>query len=1081
MRTILSRRFIIYAIFVVSGATSLAYEVTWTRLLVRVFGGTSFAVATVLASYMAGLALGSYLLGKRIDRGGNPVRVYGFLELGIGVFALVFPFVILGLNLIYGAISPAFQERYHLLTLVRFALSFLVLLIPTTLMGGTLPVLSKYVAGDLSNLARRIGALYAVNTFGAVAGAFGTGYLLLPNLGINHTTWLCVGLNVAIFGAAMVISRGPAPESLPAVVTKDTSRDTASGHTCGDRVGGEAQSQKRARVVLVAFMLTGFAALSIEILWTRVLCLVIGTTVYAFSAMLGTFLLGLAAGSAVFARLAQRLRRPGLVLGLVVAAIGVAVFLGSVAFGKLPLLYMHVGQDIGWSWGKMMWAQFLFCLLIMLAPTFLMGGTFPLVTRIYVRDLTRVGSKVGTAYAFNTVGSIFGSFAGSFVFLQFLGIKNALTLVSAIYLTVGIALLVTVAELRGLRRLAVAASALVLAVIAFAFPPRWDAMLMTSAVYRYAQMYRTTERLKENLKEKRLLFYDDGPGATVSVEKFQDELSLAIDGKADASTGITDMTTQTMISHLPLLFHPRPDTVLVIGLGCGMSLGAAERYPCKSIECVELLENVVKAARYFDAYTSNCLADPRLHLIVGDGRNHILLTKKKYDVIISQPTNPWIAGVGDLFTKEYLEMAKRRLKPNGIICVWFETYYMGDGDLRSMVKTFLSVFPYASMWMANEVDVIFLGSLAPLSFDDRLAATIRTPAIASDLKRVWINDITDVLSCYVWGTDGLERYSQREKQLHTDDNMMLEYSIAKKVFQTTNVIHLSNFLAAMETPPLERMDSQIAERARIQIEARRKALTGTLEFLSGKAANAIALYDAAFALAPRDPYVLWAYTERHLTLAQSLAARGDYDAAAENYGKAAVEPDYPRSWVGYDGLAFCAMRKGDYQKARQFYELSLKKNTFNRSSSYNLAKLYLGAGDVGAAISLYEKVLELYPGDAEAANGLARVYVTRNERLDAALNLAKIAASGTQKASYQNTLGWVYYSMGDFRDARKALKKAVRLEPGNSEALLRLGLVELTSANPEEAKEVFERLVGLGREDEYTDKAQVLLRELETK
>ncbi|MFZ1947606.1 MAG: hypothetical protein WAW06_08670, partial [bacterium] len=357
-----SRRSIVYGLFALSGATSLAYEVVWTRLLIRVFGATSVAVTTVLASWMAGLALGSYLFGRLIDgtpTGGSaeegpprdttararwnqqnpwrhPIRIYGLLELGIGVFALAVPLVLIGLNGLYGAVYRASGGHHDLLGMVRVGLGFVVLLIPTTLMGGTLPVLSRFVAGERTGLARRVGLLYAVNTFGAVAGAFASGYLLLPGLGLSRTTWLCVALNAAIFVVAAAVGRWPeyAEDSGPA--TQGRSKpgrraETAAGKSRGPAdVPGDAYHAQvgdlgaRGRVVvLVAFMLTGFAALAAEVLWTRALALVIGTTVYAFSAMLVTFLLGLAAGSAVFSRVAGRVRRPRMTLGIVVAAVGV--------------------------------------------------------------------------------------------------------------------------------------------------------------------------------------------------------------------------------------------------------------------------------------------------------------------------------------------------------------------------------------------------------------------------------------------------------------------------------------------------------------------------------------------------------------------------------------------------------------------------------------------------------------------------------------------------------------------------------------------------------------------------------------
>jgi len=1100
----LPRHISIYAVFVASGVTSLAYEVVWARMLIRVFGATSFAVTTVLASYMAGLALGSFIFGKLIDReeakreeakragahlgGIHPVRIYGFLELGVGAFALIFPLIVAGLNSVYRAAYQSSGGNYDALTVLRFTLSFIVLLIPTTLMGGTLPILSKYLTRVGPRLAGKIGALYAVNTFGAVFGAFAAGYILLPNLGISRTTWLCAAVNGAIFAAAWLLSgeaarrreaarRGEAAELERAGEAEEAGEVTASmeeGHTQSSQEAGAWQS----RLVLIAFMMTGFAALAAEVLWTRVLALVIGTTVYAFSAMLTTFLLGLALGSAVFSRIADRNRRPGLMLGLVVAAIGVTVFLTSIAFGRLPMLYMDAGQRFGWGWGQMMWAQFLLCLLVTLVPTFLMGGTFPLVARIYVRRRADVGSRVGTAYAFNTVGSIFGSFAGSFLFLAAFGVEKSLSSVSAIYLAVGVALVAGISGLGRTRRLAAVGAIAALAIAVFILAPGWNPKLMTSGVYRYARMYRTGAGLEQNLRDKLMLYYNDGPGATVTVERYQDELALGIDGKADASTGSLDMTTQTLLAHLPLVFHPRPDTVLVIGLGCGMTLGSAERYPARSVDCIELLRNVTVAARYFNDFNYSALGDPRLRLIVADARNQLLLSPQTYDVIISEPTNPWIAGVGDLFTREFFELARRRLKPDGIICAWFHLYQMGDKDLRSMAKTFLSVFPNASMWMANESDVIFIGSVEPLKFDQALEERFAAPKVSGDLGRIRVKKVSDILSSYIWGSDGVARYAAGADKMQTDDNMMLEYSASKRLFQNTAITHLSNFLRSMEIPPLADLRPEVQADVRRQIEARKTALQGSLAFLGGRPDEGIGYYNEAYRAAPDDPYVISVYVDGNQNMAYSYAERGNLELAIATYAKAVAEPDYPRAWETYDGLAFCYARLGNLSEARRYYEASLAANAYNRSSSHNLARLDIAAGDTSAAGVVYERLLTLFPDDAEGSDGLARMYAARGRDLDRALGLARLAVSSDKKAPFYNTLGWVYYLRGNLEEAREALDASLALAPDNSEALFRLALVEDRAGRRDEATQTLRHLLGLGRRDEYTDRATALLREM---
>jgi len=323
----------VYILFLFSGATGLAYQVVWIRMLVRTFGATSFAISTVLAAYMAGLALGSYLFGRIIDRRGNPILLYGFLELGIGIFALLFPLILAAWHPMFRGLYMGLEGRFYLLSLIRFALAFSVLLIPSTLLGGSLPILSRYVTESLSTLTQRVGLLYSINTFGAVAGTFVTGFLLLPALGMKMTTFAAVAANVAIFLISLMLSRS---QVRPAAVTGETEEED----------GGPRKRTSSETIVLVAFLFTGLAALSAEVIWSRVLTLVVGTTVYAFTIMLTTFLLGLALGSAVFSRIAQRVSRPRTLFAVLVLLIGFVVFATIVAFGKLPIAYMLLYQGM---------------------------------------------------------------------------------------------------------------------------------------------------------------------------------------------------------------------------------------------------------------------------------------------------------------------------------------------------------------------------------------------------------------------------------------------------------------------------------------------------------------------------------------------------------------------------------------------------------------------------------------------------------------------------------------------------------------------------------------------------------------
>jgi spermidine synthase len=1058
----------IFILFLISGMTGLAYEIIWTRLLIRIFGATTFAVTTVLASYMAGLALGSYLFGRMIDRGGRPVRIYGILELGIGVFALAFPLILALFNPVYSRLYPVLEGRFYLMTTVRSALCFAILLIPTTLMGGTLPVLSKFVSRDLSHLTRRVGTLYAVNTTGAVAGAIGAGFLLLPALGIRNATWICAAVNIAIFAIALAVGRGEKKHA----ATPDTARERPEG----------VEAYRWDRVLLVAFLLTGFCALSVEVVWTRVLTLVIGTTVYAFSIMLGTFLLGLALGSWAFARIGQRTGRPGKVLGVLVACIGVSVFLSSFAFGRLPLLYMSYYDHVQPDWGAFIWIQFLLCFLIMLVPAFLMGGVFPLVARIFARDLSRVGSEIGTAYAFNTIGSIIGSVAGSYLFLRYLDIETALIVLFWIYLGVSVLLLFSVGGVKRLRLRAVAAIGITcLAGLLIFVSPRWDKVLMTTGVYRFSGIYQTVSGLRQALREREILFYNEGPGATVSVMRYENELSLVIDGKPDASTGPSDMVLQVLLAHLPLILHPDPDTVLVIGLGSGVTLGSVERHDVEAVDCVELLENVVEAAAYFDKHTYDCLSDPRLNLILGDARNHMFLTDRHYDAIISEPTNPWISGVGDLFTVEFFEMAKRRLKPGGLMCCWFHTYHMGEEDIKAIFKTFTSVFPHSSFWMADDLDIILLGSSDPLAFGSHLYRRYEKGAVASDLRRIMFDDLVDVLSAFVTGSEGLRAFVKDTAIVNSDDNMFLEFSAARKFAADVPERHLSNMLSLMGVPPVADLGMEVLQKVGQQMEGRKTAMRGTLAKYAGRTHEALNLYDAAYAFAPSDPYVLSQYVSNHLDAGDAFVDAGDFREAMTHYTKAVVDPDFPDMGAGYHGLGVCYLALGNLGEAFQNFRHSLSKNPYNVAAHYAVGKLWLEFGEMNPAMVAFRRVLDIDPLHADAASQLARTYLEMERDMPEAVELAEQAAKTRGRVGDYTTLAWAYQKTGELKKARKALDTALGMSPDDTEALYRMATVSLEQGDRTEADRLLRKIVRLGRKDTYTTEARAKLNELQSR
>ncbi|HET9234902.1 MAG TPA: fused MFS/spermidine synthase, partial [Candidatus Eisenbacteria bacterium] len=658
---------------------------------------------------------------------------------------------------------------FYVLSLVRFVLCFLVLLVPTTLMGGTLPVLGKFLLQNRTTIGQRSGLLYGMNTLGAVIGTAAGGFLLLPTLGLRGSTWLAVILNLAV-GVLAVWLAGRFPRL---AMPQDTHEATSPPRT----------SRGVDRAVLLVYAASGFAALAYEVAWTKTLSMVLGSTNYAFTSMLTTFLLGLSLGSFVFGRIADRTKRPETLLALVQLGIPLTALATIPILGALPQLFVNGFQNLQYSWTGLELYRMLLAAMTMFLPTVLMGATFPLVTRLYVgREDT--GSRLGRLYAANTVGAILGSFLTGFLLLPWIGRQNSILAATFVNLAATVLLVITIGWRSFVPRIRLALVAVAMLLVpAWVLGLRpWDPKIMGSGAYVYAPFIKPGISIREFMKDNNLLFYEEGTEASVSVWNTEYSIFLRTNGKIEASSH-GDMVTQKMIAHLPIFYHrDEPKDALMIGLASGISVGSLLTHPLQSVETLEIIPSMEHAARFFDLYNGRCLDDPRHQLIMGDGRNHLLLTERRYDVIVSEPPNPWIAGVGSLFTREFMELIKEHLNPGGVSCQWVQTYQFHEDDLRTILATFVDAFPYLHIWQGAPGDLILIGSLEPLMLDVGRMQAALTQAPGKDLESLDVLPLSQVLSLFITDRDGIASYVANWPRRVTDDNLYLEYAVPRHMF-----------------------------------------------------------------------------------------------------------------------------------------------------------------------------------------------------------------------------------------------------------------------------------------------------------
>jgi spermidine synthase len=1030
---------VVASLFFFSGAGGLIYEVVWMRLLVNVFGASTLAVTTVLAAFMAGLAIGSYAFGRLADRATGPLRVYGLLQVGIGLVAFAIPLLVGLAERFYPSMPEAVTGSFWLLSLIRFGWCVLILIVPTALMGGTLPVLTRWAVRTGLSVGRGAGTLYAINTFGAVLGAAAAGFYLVPRLGLSAGTAIAAGANVAI-GAVVLAAARRAPGA--AVTTASAApeggarpRPRLAPEPPGALAPTFGTSEMPSGLILLLIAVAGFCSLAYEVLWTRVLIVFMPSTTFAFTTMLTTFLLGIAVGSALAARVVDRLRSPAFALGVVEAGIAVGALATLSTFGRFSDLATSLaGGQAGWP--RVIVGQFLLAFIIMIVPTLLMGAAFPLAARIRAGEVSGAGRTVGSVYAANTVGSILGSFAAGFVLIPALGIQISIALAAAGNLAVAfVALRRSSGSSR--TRLTSAAAAVVAAVILVVIAPFGVPIALSPIIGGFRD------------GDSDVVFYDEGVSATVTVieDPARNIQGFFIDRWPVVGTSHDGMRTVKLLAHLPIAAATDARDVAVIGYGMGMTAWTISLHPdVERIDVVELSEGVLEASHFFESVNHNVLEDPRVRLVVGDGRNHLAMTKNRYDVISCDPIHPTL-GSGALYTREFFELMRDHLKPGGAAVQYLPFHKLSHTDFAMLIRTFQSVFPHGTVWNGSGHGVL-LGTVEPTVFDiDRLERMkAESPELAGELERWGFGDPADLLSCYLLDERGAAAVAGTGP-LNTDDTPFIEFSEPRSYGRNTVVENLRAVLA--HDPPLPEFriaaapDVKSAFRDRVERSraVRRNLTTAILAFDSDDAARAVDLVETALEAAPEDvdarAFAVNIIVPRRLEEARRLISAGRQDEAVQMCIDAlALDPDSVQLLMAC-GVAHAS--GGRPEEAAQYFRRALSLQPTNTDILVALARAYEAAGNQREAASWYLKLAEHENvRDEDITEALA--LLTSLNMYGATTPLAeKFARSHPRHVGAWAVLGQCYLASGRPGDAVEALEKALKIEPGNPSVLRLLG------------------------------------------
>ena len=766
-------------LLVVSGAAALVYQVLWIKQLSLVVGVEVYAITTGISAFFAGLAVGGWLFGRLADRLQRPVLLYAGLEVLVALLGVA---ATLGMS--QAAAPFAWLEQQ--IGLAAWVLPFALVGIPAVLMGGTLPVLVRALAADPRQSSTAGGQLYAANTLGAIAGTLLAAFVLIATLGVRGSAIFAAMLNLlAAAGALLWFQRqGPVP-----------------AESSSDQIAAPAAP---ARLALWLYAIAGGVALGYEVVWSQSIVQFMSTRTYAFAVVLATYLLGLFLGSVWMARRVERVRDPWGLFGLLIAAAGLLALLEVALLGRWLVLLQTQGEAVALAMGASeliaMSVRFaVAALCIVFVPTVLLGAAFPLALRLCVGQ-DRVGRDVGAVVAFNTLGGIIGVMLCGFLLIPLLGLVRTLGLLALIAAAVGV-----IAISRG-RALNKGTRQGVIAVVVLSL-----GVAVLTPVDKLAS-------LLPGARNGELAFYQEGRGGTVAVvtqgkqpRTFQRLYIQGVSNTGDAMPSLRYMRIQAL---LPLLIHNgEPRSALVIGFGTGITAGALLQYPGLEQRVVaELLPAVVQAAPLFKG-NYNAGANPALDVRLRDGRQELLRSDQRYDLITLEPPPPSAAGVVNLYSRDFYQLAARRLEAKGLVAQWLPLPTQNIDDSRALVQSFLDVFPYANVWTSEFHEMLLVGSLEPIELDAaRISQRYAQDSVRSALQEVGVSSAPALLATWVTDRQGLQQFAGQALAV-TDDQPRIEYAPWVRAKEISRV--LPALLDLHRPPPLLNADAAFTERMNI--------------------------------------------------------------------------------------------------------------------------------------------------------------------------------------------------------------------------------------------------------------------------
>jgi len=1094
--------FLVLTCFFLSGFSGLIYEILWIRMITQIIGSAPFSVSIILTIFMGGLGVGSYLGGRVIDRIRAPlalVKLYGLLELVIGAYALLIPLLLIVLTPLQTVIYNWLYHYFIIYNLLTFLICAVILCIPVICMGATLPILCRFYVVRLDKLGTHAGRLYGLNTIGAALGSLLCGFWLVNLWGVWGSLVFAVSVNTMIGLSCLAVS----------YQAKVIDPDDALGTSTSKKIAPSVQTNDESPVhplerksALVIFVVSGFCAMACEVIWTRLLGLIVGPTTYSFTIVLVTFIGGLGLGSMIFGYVADRAKDCLRLLLFTQAAAALLVLAVSQLLGNSQLFFAKLIFTFRDHFGLLNALKAAFLFLFMILPTLCFGATFPLVGKIYTRSVANIGRSIGVAYMLNTIGALCGPLFAGFVLIPLFGKESSLTFVAGLQLATSMCI---VGVVLGKKRRSVlqfgwlAAPALAGLILCFNYPA-WSHRQLSLGKYHYFEeiqseltssgwlesLFQGVEILERSEKGE-LVYYGDGIGGFTTVVKFTDAMgninyAMANSGKADASSR-NDMATQTLLAHFPMLYHKNPKTAMVIGLASGITAGEVLQYPVEKLDILEINDQVVSASNIFIPWNNGVLSDPRTQLIIQDARAHLQLTGQTYDVIISEPSNPWMAGLAALFTRNFFSLAKERLTAEGIFVQWMHAYQMDWKTFALVGRTFAGVFPNSHLVIMNpskgEGDFLLVGLKGdhkPVLIDSEQKlshlwksknVTIKDPRLLYRL--VVAEDLPGLFGSGI---------------VHTDNRPRLEFSAPKLMHHAERNIFAkiwakrSQILSAATRDNIQRIEANVDS----QIDYAAYTLSVFNPFrdmvdLSQASASQKERFFDLMELYCADNEIDYAiFTDNELKqrcasiqidaiedkinrlpnrfaslsyLGNLYVLKGRASEAIRYYQQAVQIA--PRSASAHNNLGVAFLDQSLFDEAIDHLSESLRLDPENPKAQYNLGMALSKQGRLDEAVARFSEALRLNP-DYEKAHyrlGLAR---TNQEQLtEAVRHFSEALRIKPDYLEAHNELGIVLVKQGRFDDAVRHFSRALQINPGYAEAHNNLGIALASKGDVEDA------------------------------